>query len=584
MPGSRLVILALVAINAVEAAAAGAFLEPEKIPDPLQLPALLDEFEAVLGSELRQSATSRIEHIAAELSGTVASLPKNQRGAVSAASARYAVHRYFVQRHGWQIKGLALNGESWSSNSPALAFGGGVPGEFRDLFAERVGTHGLDLHELAVLAATLEDMIHGEVVGSVTSAYRLFRKPVEKNLNQSEAKQVLDFYLANYYFGVNITSLLPEQEAGRSVRVFAPPQALQNFLRQVQDEVAPGLTSFALNDITRIVEAVSERYGQRFMETQTCEAIRSRLIQLEEANGTGRVKLVDFYESDNSQDAFSLTEHPEFLKSVGALDTSDPSVPRVIIPNYLNIQSNCRNPASAFYAICCMDMCEDLMDHLESEIRDPFARLEQILELVSALPSASVSAPRTLPAALVRQLEAVASHHNGLVPLHSRLFAQWMHFAYPRECKYPHISGTILNTSTEEWSATTGLSHTLSEADISSYVENLRPASKSPVASAAGSGSEDESENLCLTMWTPDEELIDADAWMMAHSERQAVEGRFSLRSLLRVTAMIAAAVSLLSILKGQTWFALESVKAMDCGGPLTSQGFFSDRKVLKYV
>jgi len=479
---------------------------------------------------------------------------------------------------------LTSNGESWSSNSPALAFGGGVPGEFRDLFAERVGTHGLDLHELAVLAATLEGMIHDEFVASVKSAYRLFRKPLEKNLNQSEAKQVLDFYMFNYYFGINITSLLPEQDKGNSVRIYAAPQDFQDFVHQVRNEVAPGLTSFALNDITKIVEAVSERYGRSFMEAEFCEDLRSRLAPLEEANGTGRVKLVDFYGSVISGDNLQFVEHPEFLTSAGALDTSDPSVPRVIIPNYVTAQSNCRNPVSAFYSVCCMDMCEELMDHLESEIREPFAELEKILELVSALPSASVGAPRTLPAALVRKLEAVASHHNGLVPLHSRLFAQWMHFAYPRECKYPHISGTTLNMTAKEWEAATGLSEILSEAGIANYLESSLPASRHSFESAAAGGAEDDSQSLCSAMWTPDEELIDADAWMAAHAERQAVEGCLALQNILRGAAMIAAAASLLAILKGQMSFVLVGFKAMQDGGHVTAQGVFSDGKAVKFV
>merc|ERR1719203_373755 len=48
---------------------------------------------------------------------------------------------------------------------------------------------------------------------------------------------------------------------------------------------------------------------------------------------------------------------------------------------------------------------------------------------------------RTLPQWLLRRLDEVAAHHGGRVPLHGRLFAQWMHYAYPRECRYPHVSG-----------------------------------------------------------------------------------------------------------------------------------------------
>merc|ERR1719188_2466740 len=144
------------------------------------------------------------------------------------------------------------------------------------------------------------------------------------------------------------------------------------------------------------------------------------------------------------------------------------------------------------------------MDHLESKIRDPFAVPEKILDVVSALPSASVSAPRTLPAALARKLQEVAAHHHGLVPLHSRLFAQWMHFAYPRECQYPHVSGTTLNSTTKERAAATGLHASLSMEDVASYVENQSsPSRKVPVPTAVDV--DDAEESLCSSMWTPDE-------------------------------------------------------------------------------
>jgi len=39
-----------------------------------------------------------------------------------------------------------------------------------------------------------------------------------------------------------------------------------------------------------------------------------------------------------------------------------------------------------------------------------------------------------------------------MVPLHGRLFTQWLHFAFPHECPYPHITqkdgaGNALTTS-----------------------------------------------------------------------------------------------------------------------------------------
>merc|ERR1719160_163271 len=41
------------------------------------------------------------------------------------------------------------------------------------------------------------------------------------------------------------------------------------------------------------------------------------------------------------------------------------------------------------------------------------------------------------------KLEEVAAKGNGKVPLHGRLFAQWLHYAFPNECPYPHAAGSV---------------------------------------------------------------------------------------------------------------------------------------------
>merc|ERR1719210_43724 len=56
--------------------------------------------------------------------------------------------------------------------------------------------------------------------------------------------------------------------------------------------------------------------------------------------------------------------------------------------------------------------------------------------------SDTVHAPRNLSSALLARLDEIAEHHAGQVALHGRLFAQWMHHAYPRECPFPHIAGS----------------------------------------------------------------------------------------------------------------------------------------------
>jgi len=122
---------------------------------------------------------------------------------------------------------------------------------------------------------------------------------------------------------------------------------------------------------------------------------------------------------------------------MGALDESDPNMPpSLIVPNYLNSMTNCLGK-SDYYLLCCIDECEDLMGQLEREIAMPAAEPQQIAALVASMPSDTMDASRNLSTGLLSRLDAIAERHAGRVPLHGRLFAQWMHHAYPNECQYP---------------------------------------------------------------------------------------------------------------------------------------------------
>merc|ERR1719439_268676 len=96
------------------------------------------------------------------------------------------------------------------------------------------------------------------------------------------------------------------------------------------------------------------------------------------------------------------------------------------------------------------------MGHLERSIAAPTASPGRIAELVAGLQSDSVDAPRNLSASLMSRLGEIADHHDGLVPLHGRLFAQWMHHAYPLECPYPHTAGTTQPLTQDEFMELTG--------------------------------------------------------------------------------------------------------------------------------
>jgi len=201
-----------------------------------------------------------------------------------------------------------------------------------------------------------------------------------------------------------------------------------------QQEVADGIKEFNVELMTSWLETFGKQLGN--FEDRECQVMKQKLIGREERSGNGRVRLGDFYSGD---DNFHFTESVDYLRTIGALDESYKDDPKVIIPNYLHGPSNCVTP-SGYYEICCFDECEHLMDQIESHLEAPVASPSAIASFVSSLPSASQLDNRTLSPTLLRLLDDVAEHHNGMVPIHGRLFSQWMHQAYPRECSHPHLA------------------------------------------------------------------------------------------------------------------------------------------------
>merc|ERR1712151_325225 len=89
------------------------------------------------------------------------------------------------------------------------------------------------------------------------------------------------------------------------------------------------------------------------------------------------------------------------------------------------------------------------------------------------LSSSTVAASnRTVSAAPEGRLMEVAEHHGGRIPLHGRLFSQWMHQAYPRECPFPHVTGTTYPHREESWSSSTGLDFKATEEEMRQHTES----------------------------------------------------------------------------------------------------------------
>mmetsp|Transcript_84870 Transcript_84870/g.203419 ORF Transcript_84870/g.203419 Transcript_84870/m.203419 type:complete len:535 (-) Transcript_84870:63-1667(-) len=461
---------------------------------PREPKALLEEFEQVLGAEHREAAELRLHDFEEDLRVTFKALPKNPRGAVEAPSARYALHRLFNKRHGWQIKGLETAGGAWDAESPVLAMGDRVPSQMRELFEDRLGSYGLTLHELAVLAATMEKMFEKDVDERLKIVFRAMKVNPEDKVSHPQAESLLWTYVAVFITGSPV-ELLSEGEVRRALTHFAArfPRHVETkaLLLHITEEVAGVNTEYDFQILRKILSIFGQRLGA--LEDRECQVMKNKLVSIEDKDGSGLVRLGDFYGTSKLDVHF--TEGPAYLRANGILDESNPDDPKVIIPNYLASPSNCVQP-SGYYSICCFDECEALMDQVEQGLEAPMSTPEKIAALVSNLPSATQRGNRTLSPRLLGLLDEVANHHGGMVPLHGRLFAQWMHEAYPRECNYPSAG----STSRDRFAQTLD-------------VEHVKDEERSKYWNLAKSRENSSSTETTTSRWVMKEELVDQKAF-----------------------------------------------------------------------
>jgi hypothetical protein len=313
-----------------------------------------------------------------------------------------------------------------------------VPTFVQDLFEERLKGRGLGMHEIAILAATLEHLIHNEAEGRLKKAYETKNISLEARLGVEETDEVRRVYMFHFLKGPQ--AVYNEEAVQTMRRIYPNWEESLAFLSKVQEEVmqanaadpafAEGKLSF--NGTSKVIEEFGERYGR--WQNSECLDLKSALMRLENKN-TGRVLLKDFHGSAKDG-AWQFTESIDYLRALGDLDESDPENPSVLIANYVNSASNCL-ASSSMYSACCINECEDLLGHIEREVAAPEATPDRLAAIIEHLPSATVTAPWRLPEMLRKRLQEMADYHGGKVHLHGRLFAQLLHNAYPRECPIP---------------------------------------------------------------------------------------------------------------------------------------------------
>lgn len=355
------------------------------------------------------------------------SLPKNSDGRIGRPLLRHVVHRYFRHSYSFIIRGFEesrpVSDSDWNIEQ---LLSERVPAQLESMLtSQNTKASGFDLEGAVNMIAVIEKIIFDSEVAMLDDAYSKAGYPNAETLETFQLERVLEKFMTVWTRG----DKLPEWE---SVLDFARGQ-IKSF-----DFHRGGLSNgYTQEDARQVVSGIIKSFGSFY--NPVCDSLLREPLERMDQRNTGRVSLVDFY-GEKSQFGESL----EHLRAAGVLDETGKK-PQVLLANYMVGTSNCFISQS-HYSVCCANSCEGIHGDIERAIGTPTAATSRVLDLVGSLRAqASWEGARSdVTPDLAKQLREIAAVHDGQVPLHSRLFAQWLHYAFPRECPFPHISGSVV--------------------------------------------------------------------------------------------------------------------------------------------
>jgi len=140
-----------------------------------------------------------------------------------------------------------------------------------------------------------------------------------------------------------------------------------------------------------------------------------------------------------------------------------------------------------------------VLAEIEAVIGAPLAPVGELLSVVGSMTSQTTvdhDEPPKLIGALTEQLEQIAVTHGGKVPLHGRLFTQWLHYAFPHECTFPHKAGSAVTSTPFQYG----------NKFIATHSEMRENAAQSSLDTF--NATMDKQELEWMSQWSPEEELI----------------------------------------------------------------------------
>jgi len=449
-------------------------------------------------------SSSWLSGIRQQLSPLWKSLAKNGRGRIDRRSMRYAVHRYLLQKYSLSVVGLEPT-QSNNSLSEAAILTDFAPAYVRNVLEGKAAGEGFSQEDIVGMVAALEQLVIDSNNKLLEESFSAGKQDVSATLDREQLRGVTEYFILHWMLGADVQDLEGEDaiEEWDQLKTYVHgviatyEYSMNKAQARKSEESAFGSWTplnqrFTFDDAQVIVKELTMNFG-RFWEGE-CSRVKDVLVDMDKRKN-GRVKMADFHMAAlNGEWRFS--ESKEYLRSLGAIDESSLWYgPQVLITNYMQAPSNCII-ATDHYRVCCKNDCEDHLRAIETHVGSSDADPETIFALLGneTLVASDGETPR-LEASLKQQLQEIAQAHSGKVPLHGRLFAQWLHYVFPHDCPFPHKSGTTTPLSPTEF----GDSYMATEDEIRAHAQHTENATLLQNYSF---------QDDWMSQWSQDEELI----------------------------------------------------------------------------
>jgi len=406
----------------------------------------------------------------AAMQGTYNALPKNKHGLLSRNAVAYLVQKYTMQEYHYSIRGSGpkpATADRSANNYPRSSQQTSVPEMLENLIESRQGGRGFALRDAASLVIMMRKLVMDLSETLVHEALFVLTNMSMLTWNEAELSSLsiptvvkviwawewLQWHGADKDMALFVDHMTLPTHIMDEFGKLAMTLMETKFFRERHSRNPFRARTLSMADTVQLAFEATQAMGM--WQDHDCKTMKRYLRNLDPEDD-GRVPLDTVYNQPqvydtNGEIVFRFSESRDFLHSIGGLDESDPSNPQVLISNYVLGPANCYK-SLAFHTFCCLNECDAVLTGVERSVGGPSAQPDVILPLLENLTTSSMDEPRPLSTGLVAKLSGIAAVNGGMVPLHGRLFAQWLHFAFPHECPYPHITqkdgaGNSLSTS-----------------------------------------------------------------------------------------------------------------------------------------